>query len=35
VSPTQEIAKAKDLLDAATLTQSEFDGIKAKALSKT
>ena len=28
-----EIAKAKELLDAGTITQSEFDGIKAKALS--
>lgn len=33
-SPTQEIAKAKELLDAGTLTQSEFDAIKAKALSQ-
>jgi hypothetical protein len=33
-SPTQEIAKAKDLLDAGTLTQGEFDAIKAKALSQ-
>ena len=31
-SPTQEIAKAKELLDAGTLTQSEFDAVKAKAL---
>jgi hypothetical protein len=28
-----EIAKAKDLLDAGTITQQEFDAIKAKALS--
>lgn len=28
-----EIAKAKELLDAGTITQSEFDAIKAKALS--
>ena len=27
-----EIAKAKDLLDAGTITQGEFDAIKAKAL---
>ncbi len=27
-----EIAKAKDLLDAGTITQEEFDAIKAKAL---
>ena len=27
-----EIAKAKDLLDAGTITQQEFDSIKAKAL---
>ncbi|WP_370121800.1 SHOCT domain-containing protein [Arthrobacter sp. MW3 TE3886] len=33
-SPTQEIAKAKELLDAGTLTQSEFDAVKAKALSQ-
>src|SRR6476620_11186888 len=33
-SPSQEIAKAKELLDAGTLTQSEFDAIKAKALSQ-
>ena len=32
-SPTQEIAKAKELLDAGTLTQGEFETIKAKALS--
>jgi predicted PurR-regulated permease PerM len=28
-----EIAKAKELLDAGTMTQDEFDAIKAKALS--
>ena len=33
-SPTQDIAKAKELLDAGTLTQDEFDAIKAKALSQ-
>ncbi|WP_395925478.1 SHOCT domain-containing protein [Arthrobacter sp. PM3] len=33
-SPTQEIAKAKELLDAGTLTQSEFEAVKAKALSQ-
>ena len=27
-----EIAKAKELLDAGTITQGEFDAIKAKAL---
>jgi Short C-terminal domain/Phospholipase_D-nuclease N-terminal len=27
-----EIAKAKDLLDAGTITQAEFDALKAKAL---
>jgi ABC-type multidrug transport system fused ATPase/permease subunit len=32
-SPTQEIAKAKELLDAGTLTQGEFETVKAKALS--
>jgi len=30
--PTGEIAKAKELLDAGTITQAEFDQIKAKAL---
>ncbi len=33
-SPSQEIAKAKELLDAGTLTQTEFDAVKAKALSQ-
>ncbi|MDT5017709.1 MAG: hypothetical protein QOD39_3869 [Mycobacterium sp.] len=32
-SPAQEIADAKSLLEAGTITQSEFDGLKAKALS--
>lgn len=31
-SPTEEIAKAKDLLDAGTISQDEFDAIKARAL---
>jgi hypothetical protein len=31
-SATDEIAKAKALLDAGTITQAEFDGIKARAL---
>ena len=31
-SPAEEIASAKKLLDAGTLTQAEFDGIKVKAL---
>jgi hypothetical protein len=31
--PAAEIAKAKELLDAGTITQAEFDAIKAKALS--
>jgi len=29
--PASEIAKAKELLDAGTITRSEFDAIKAKA----
>jgi uncharacterized membrane protein len=33
-SPTQEIAQAKKLLDAGTLTQAEFEAIKAKALTQ-
>ncbi|MFF2243869.1 SHOCT domain-containing protein [Arthrobacter sp. NPDC058130] len=33
-SPTQEIAKAKELLDAGTLTPGEFEAVKAKALSQ-
>ncbi|MFE1644710.1 SHOCT domain-containing protein [Microbacterium sp. P01] len=32
-SPSEEIAKAKDLLDAGTITAAEYDKIKAKALS--
>ena len=31
-SPAQEIADAKALLDAGTITQQEFDSLKAKAL---
>jgi hypothetical protein len=30
--PAAEIAKAKELLDAGTITQEDFDSIKAKAL---
>jgi len=30
--PASEIAKAKELLDAGTITRSEFDAIKAKAM---
>ena len=32
-SPSEEIAKAKSLLDAGAITQAEFDHIKTKALS--
>lgn len=32
-SPAQEIADAKALLDAGSITQREFDSLKAKALS--
>jgi hypothetical protein len=32
-SPAEEIAHAKELLEAGTITQAEFDGLKAKALS--
>jgi hypothetical protein len=31
-SPADEIAKAKSLLDAGTITQAEFDSIKGRAL---
>lgn len=31
-SPSDDIAKAKALLDAGTITQPEFDALKAKAL---
>ncbi|MCV7319198.1 SHOCT domain-containing protein [Mycolicibacterium confluentis] len=32
-SPAQEIADAKELLDAGTISQDEFNSLKAKALS--
>src|SRR5215213_6479840 len=32
-SPATEIAKAKELLDSSSITQADFDAIKAKALS--
>ena len=31
-SPAEEIAKAKSLLDAGTITQADFDSLKARAL---
>ena len=31
-SPSDDIAKAKELLDAGTITQGEFDALKSKAL---
>jgi len=34
-SPSQEIAQAKQLLDAGTITTSEFNTIKAKAMGST
>ena len=33
--PTEQIAKAKQLLDSGTITQAEFDQIKQKALAAT
>jgi hypothetical protein len=31
-APTDQIAKAKAMLDAGTITQAEFDQLKAKAM---
>ena len=31
-TPTEQVARAKELLDAGTINQSEFDRLKAKAL---
>ena len=33
-SPSDDIAKAKALLDAGTISQGEFDALKSKALGK-